>query len=370
MDEDWNVLMSFFPADWADLATASGALKGLRKDKSPANLLRTMMLHVACGYSLRETVVRARQAGLARLSDVALMKRLRKCKDWLYALCVCLFRERGMDAGATGGLQFRLFDATHVKEPGKTGSLWRIHYSICVPSLACDFFKVTETTGRGTGDSLRQFPIRSGDYLIVDRGYSKAPGLHYAASRGAFVCVRLNPSSLAMLDRKGRSFDLIGRLRGIVRAGAVEGWPAWVSDGQRDPLPIRVCAVRKSAEAIRLAHKKLKRRASKKGQTLRAETLFLAEYVIVATTFPEADFAPQDVLEWYRIRWQVELVFKRFKQIAELGHLPKHDDDSAKAWVYGKLFVSLLTEKIVRHASSVSPWGYDLVRPQVVQPVA
>ncbi|MHC4192232.1 MAG: transposase, partial [Planctomycetota bacterium] len=67
-----------------------------------------------------------------------------------------------------------------------------------------------------------------------------------------------------------------------------------------------------------------------------------------------------DVLEWYRIRWQVELVFKRFKSIAQLGHLPKHSDDSSKAWLYGKLFVALLTEKLISHASSISPWGYIL----------
>ena len=52
-----------------------------------------------------------------------------------------------------GNFQVRAFDATTVKEPGKTGSLWRIHYSVCLPSLACDFFKVTETEGAGTGES-------------------------------------------------------------------------------------------------------------------------------------------------------------------------------------------------------------------------
>ena len=50
------------------------------------------------------------------------------------------------------------FDATTVKEPGKTGALWRIHWSVCLPSLACDFFMLTPTEGPGTGESLVQFP--------------------------------------------------------------------------------------------------------------------------------------------------------------------------------------------------------------------
>jgi hypothetical protein len=370
VNEDWGLLRSFLPEDWAAQAAASGALKGLRQDKSPENLLRTLMLHVACGFSLRETVVRARQADLASLSDVALMKRLRKSRDWLYGLCVALFRERGLEVGSAGGRQFRLFDATHVKEPGKTGSLWRIHYSICVPSLVCDFFKVTETKGEGTGESLRRYPIQAGDHIIVDRGYSTAPGLQYAASCGAFVCVRLNPGSVPMLDETGGKVELSDRLRALVEPGEVGCWPAWIADTEAPPLSVRVCAVRKSEAAIQLAHKKLKQRASKRGTELGAETLFLAQYVIIATTFPQTEFTPADVLECYRVRWQIELVFKRFKQIAQLGHLPKHDDQSAKAWLYGKLFAALLTEKIVCHAHSVSPWGYDLARCAVAQRVA
>ena len=95
VDEDWDVLLSFLPRDWRELARDTGALKGLRKDKTVDNLLRTLVLHLGCGHSLRETVVRARQARLADLSDVALLKRLKESKGWLHALCVRLFEEQG-----------------------------------------------------------------------------------------------------------------------------------------------------------------------------------------------------------------------------------------------------------------------------------
>lgn len=73
MNEDWDVLMSFLPGDWRQLAQVNGALKGLRKDKSVEILLRTLLLHLGCGYSLRETAVRASKANWAPLSDVALL---------------------------------------------------------------------------------------------------------------------------------------------------------------------------------------------------------------------------------------------------------------------------------------------------------
>ena len=95
-----------------------------------------------------------------------------------------------------------------------------------------------------------------------------------------------------------------------------------------------------------------------------------AKYVSLFTTFPQGDFPAGDILEWYRLRWQVELVFKRFKSLARLGHLPKHDEASAKAWLYGKLFTALLVEKLIAHATAISPWGYELARPVPAQRVA
>jgi len=50
--------------------------------------------------------------------------------------------------------------------------------------------------------------------------------------------------------------------------------------------------------------------------------------VLVFTTLPAEELPAAEILEWYRLRWQVELVFKRLKSLAQLGHLPKHDERS------------------------------------------
>lgn len=361
MDEDWEVLTSLFPKGWRELAAKTRATKGLRKDKSEVDLLRTLLIHFGCGYSLRETAVRAREAGLAQLSDVALLKRIKKSEDWLYHLCVDLFQQRGVEVRTKNGREFRLFDATTVKEPGKTGSLWRIHYSVRLPSLQCDCFRLTEAQGEGTGESLLRFPIARGDLIMADRGYCTIGGIHYVASQGAWLTVRMAPHNVRILDPvRDRPVPLLRRLSSLKRAGEIQSWRVRLSGREDLFVGGRICAVRKSQEAIKRAHKKLRRHASKNGSKPKPETLRYAQYVILFTTFPEGDFSPREVLHDYRLRWQIELVFKRFKQIAQLGHLPKHDDQSAKAWLYGKLFVALVTEKLIDHASSVSPWGYDL----------
>lgn len=360
MTEDWPILLSFFPDNWIELASTTNALKGLRKDKAAEDYLRTLLIHIGCGYSLRETAVRAKLSNLADISDVALVKRLRKAKDWLHGLCVALFKEQRIELDKSRSFQARLFDATNVKEPGKTGSLWRIHYSVQIPSLTCDFFKLTATKGKGTGESFFQYSIKKGDYIIADRGYSTASGIHHVVSKKAYVMVRVNTQSLPILNLKCQEFSLLKNVQAIKKAGTVRSWDVLIPGRRGVNVRGRICAIRKSNEAIKIAHEKLRRKAQRKGQSIKPETLEYARYVIVFTNYPDDMFSAREVLEWYRVRWQVELVFKRFKSIAQLGHLPKHSDDSSKAWLYGKLFVALLTNKLVEYASSVSPWGYIL----------
>src|SRR5229473_785880 len=120
-EEDWQVLTSLFPAGWRQMAWQSGAVERLRGFPSPDVLLRTLLLHVARGYSLREPVVRAKLANLADISDVALLKRLRDSEEWLRLMCIQLLRESGMcRLEESVSRTIRIVDGTIVKEPGKT----------------------------------------------------------------------------------------------------------------------------------------------------------------------------------------------------------------------------------------------------------
>jgi Transposase DDE domain len=288
-----------------------------------------------------------------------LLKRLRKCEQWLYALAVGFWQQRGLARLPVGQRIVRLVDATTVKEPGQTGSLWRIHYSLQLPSLRCDFFKVTANQGEGTGEGLWQIPVQRGEYLLADRGYCNNLGMVSVARVGAFLTVRLNQGSVLLEDAKGNRIDLLPRLERLKQPGQVGSWKVFLSD-EREPVAGRVCALRKTRAAIEQAQRRIRHKARDESRPVNPQTLEYAKFVAVFSTFPESEFSAKEILEWYRLRWQIELVFKRFKQIAALGHLPKYDDQSSRAWLYGKLLVALLTEKLVQHANSFSPWGYEL----------
>jgi hypothetical protein len=354
-ETNWQTLVSFFPRDWEYLATETRATVRLRGFRSVDALMRTLLLHVARGYSLRETVVHARVARLDKVSDVALLKRLRSAEEWFHTLCVDLLQEQGIEMPpARPQLPLRLVDSTTIKEPGKTGSLWRVHYSFRVPALRCDACTLTPTKGVGTGDSLTQFIIAPGDHLIADRGYCHVNGIEHVVSSGGAILVRLNTAALPLFTPRGRRVPLLRRLAVLRRAGQIGEWAVHVHGASR-VIAGRMCALRKTEEAIKRAEKQLRRNASKSGEVLQPDTLEYAKYIIVFTTFAPLTFPADVVLHWYRVRWQVELAVKRLKSLAQLGHLPKADEQSARAWLYGKLFVALLTEQLIRRGQSLSP---------------
>jgi len=356
LDEDWDILLGMLPPSWRQAARLSGAVARLRGFDSIDGLLRVLLLHLGCGYSLRETTVRAQAAGWAEVSDVTLLNRLRQAEGWLQHLCRALLEESGVHwRGAQPRRRVRALDGTVIKEPGPTGSHWRIHYSLRLPELTCDQFVLTSRKGEQTAESLERFPVAAGDLILADRGYGHPAGVAWVRRQGGDIIVRLN-SAVPLFDGEDRRFSLLAELRRLPAAGSLGQWTVRMHQG-KERVEGRLCAVRKSQQGIAAAERKITKHAQKHHLRVRPETREYAHYVMVFTTLAEAEMGTAEVLEYYRFRWQIELVFKRLKSLLAVGHLPKHDERSSRAWLYGKLFVALLTQKVVRLGSSFSPWG-------------
>ena len=83
-----------------------------------------------------------------------------------------------------------------------------------------------------------------------------------AVRQGADVCVRLNRWSLPLIDEKDRPFPLRKKIKKLRRAGETAEWWVWVRSGEQQ-IAGRLCAVRKSEEAVQRAERKLKLRQQK-----------------------------------------------------------------------------------------------------------
>lgn len=354
LDEDWSLLCQFLPEGWQRQAWITGAVRRLRGLDGPESLLRILFIHLAAGYSLAETSVRARRAGLGQLSAVAIFKRLQAAEDWLRWLAVEERRLLTRESPASIR-RLRAVDATTVSEPGNTGTDWRLHYAINLQDLQCDFFELTDASG---GETWQRVPIIPGDVMLGDRGYATPPGVAHVIGSGGDVVVRLNRQSLPLYDSAGRRIKVLDAVSPL-RVLETLDLPAFVHPQQLPAISGRLIAIRRSAEATELVRRQLLREASKKQRNVSAEALTAAAYFFLWTSLGSGLSASQ-VLAFYRCRWQIELSFKRMKSILGLGHLPKKDAASCRAWLHGKLVISLLIERLIQTATTFSPWGYKL----------
>jgi len=356
--DDWHFLLTFLPSGWQEKARDLGAIQRYRNFDHPEALLRTLLIHFADGCSLRETAARAKHGNIAKISDVALLKRLKAAGAWLQWMAAGVMQrwiEKQPETILGERFRMRIIDGTTVQEPGSTGSTWRIHYSILLPSLQCNEVYVTSPK---VGESFQRFTVSPGDVFVGDRGYAHRDGIRHVFLEGGQVLVRTNLSNLPLVEGHGAPFPLLEHLR-TLSGTRLGDWEVRVPyDHQL--IPGRICALKKNRVAAERARRKALQESHKKGHRIRPETLKAAEYTFVFTTLKKDAFTAAKILEMYRGRWQIELVFKRLKSLLGLGHLKKTDVELAKAWLQGKLLVAFLIEALIAAAERFFPWGYPL----------
>jgi len=360
VEDQWPVIRQLLPQDLDQSARAHGAMRRRRGQiKSAEQLLRVILLHVAGGLSLEQTVARAAARHLVKLNAMALHKRLCASHRWLQGLTAHLLAGLQPYLAAprepwVSRYQVRILDATEIQEPGSTGTDWRLHYSLRLPQLCCDFFELTDPRG---GETLRRLPVSRGDLVLVDRGYNDRQAVAQVVEAGGEVILRYNSGAFPLLDLRGQPFVPIAHLRPL-KIGQAKAWEVQFVAGARK-IRARLCAVRKSPEQARRARTKAQDKARRQ-KSVRPETLEYADFVIVITTLGKEEMALAAVLEFYRGRWQVELAFKRLKNLLQMGQVPKKKATSAQAWMQGKILTALLIERLLCEARFFSPWGYPL----------
>lgn len=357
LPEEWDIIREWLPEDLDGLARQHRFFQRRRGLTDAERWLRLILMHVAGGLSLEQTVVRAKELGLAAISGVALFKRLLRAEEWLKRICQHLMAEHQKQVGQHAWpkeYRVRIVDATDVQEPGSTGSAWRLHYSIRLPELICDHYELTDDS---EGEKLGRFSFKREDLVIADRGYSHLAGAAKVLDSGAALLLRWHPRIFPIRGKYGKAFPLLPRLRRMSGRTAEEWQVQFGNAGKYYKL--RLCAVRKS----RLATERARRKAKAKNQEIGSEFLELAEYTLVLTSLP-ANFSASEVLHLYRCRWQIELAFKRLKSLLAAGHIPKSNDQSARAWMQAKILTALLVERLLLEAKIFSPWGYELREPE------
>ena len=336
-------------------ARETRALQRAREIKNALDLLRLILAYCLGERGLRSTAAWASAVGLVDISNVAILKRLQNSGEWLAFLV-----GQALAAAApmvTQGRLIRIIDATTVPKVGpqakRNNHLWRVHSAFHLPAERFGFFELTDEKG---GERLDRIPVIAGEIRILDRAYLQPDRMSSVLDAGGDFIIRAGWKGARWVDCDGQPFDIIDELRKSAEIGMIDR-PILVGRKKDEPLALRLIAIKKSPQAAAEARRKARREAQRGRHKLSKATLEAADWVIIVTSLDRESFSTDDVLGLYRLRWRVELAFKRLKSLVGLKGPPGADERSARAWLLAHLLAILLLEPFVDAFEDSPRWA-------------
>lgn len=363
---DWADTVEWLPQNLEALLVESAAIRRRRSVRSGEELVRLTLAYSLLDFSLRSTAAWWASIGQPAMSDVAVLKRLKSATPFLeLILNSMLTRAAAGPVLAKIGLHVRLIDATTVSEPGSTGTDWRLHVGYDPAKGAIDSVQVTDKHG---GEGLDRAAAEAGDLILGDRAYASSEKIWALAAAGAHTLIRIGHQAVRMFDEAGKQVDPLAFARqrrpNPGRPPRLESRTVWLQGEDGPPLEARLIVVRKSREAANRERGRIRAEAKRKGKGKEPtqRTLDAAAYTFLLTTLPEVRASDEEIADLYRLRWQIELLFKRLKSLLNLDALRAKNQALARSYLLGKLIAAVLIQLIADRCRAISPYGVPIRR--------
>ncbi len=362
IETDWQALLSKLSAviDLEATARTSGALVRRRCVGDAATLLRLALAYGPGGMSLRSAAVWAGLNDIANLSNVGLLKRLRGAADWLGDLAGALLKHAA-GPSVSVGRRLRIVDGSSIGHPGGGGTEWRLHATY-EPALAR--FTHFELGDIHSAEGFSHAPLRGGDIALGDRAYGRAPALKKVLDAGADFIVRVGWSTIRLTSEDGEVLDWntvfstmqhgdICERKVLVEHAGPKG------RGQGKPIfHARLVVQRKDAAGTEKAEKTARRdhQRRRNQKKLQPMTITSAGFLMLLTSLSPEEMNAGQIVETYRLRWQIELAFKRLKSGLGIHKLPAKDPQLARSWLMAHLIMALMIDEAITDVLDSPPW--------------
>lgn len=353
---EWEYVANMMPVDLEQSAYEHEALLRRRGVKSAEDLLRLGLCYSLRDWSLRQTALWAKMAGIADISDVALMKRLHGMDDWLGHIILRWLEDRGLAAPDRDEV-VHIVDGTSISGPASKGTDYRVHMGI---DLARQRIISVDITSGDEGESLQRYEFCKGDIVVADRGYASRPDVAEVLDNSGHIVLRVNWQNFPLQTRSGADLDTLDCLELLCDVGQIGDWPVQLQT-DAGTYDVRLIAIRKSQMAAEKEQKRLRKIASSKGRTVNPKALRAAHFTYIITDIPKSTLPAAEALELYRMRWQIELRFKRLKSILNLENLRAQKPQMARTYLYAKMLGALIIDENIQAAKSFFPWGYPIL---------
>jgi hypothetical protein len=368
-DSDWFDILSRLPPDLDlnRLARDTLAIQRWRGITDAADLLRLGLTRGPGGKSLKQTVAWAYISGIAELSAPSLSDRLHQSVAFFAALTNRLLAAGRLAKPAVWrGRCLHLCDASSLSQRGSKGTDWRIHATYDLGGGGFSYLELTD--GKGA-EALGRAVCDDGGVMIADRGYAKAGEMATfrigSGGKPRDFIVRTGWNMLRLESPDAKPFDLTGVLRQMEQAPQPDPlnepreWTVQALYGRGKNikrLPIRLIILPLPPEKAEIARQKVRRGGSKRQRKIDPHSELAAGFLMLATSLP-ADIPADEICAVYRLRWQIELAFKRLKSLLHIDRLPTRTEAGSLSWLYPHLILALLSDDICQEILESPPSG-------------
>lgn len=336
-------IMELLPKGYKEACWETKAMsrkRGLQDEEA----LLTLCLYYAYNRSLIEVQNYAQKFLSLNISDVGFMKRFTRCNEWIKWINAHMVADENQMYEKPSQLKdYRVMaiDASNIVSKGAVRKTWRLHYAVNLFSMNSEMFAVTQEE---TGESLKNFALQAKDLVLADRIYATIKGIEHCLKANADFIMRLKSKAFRLYDSDGNIINLVDLLKNTNTTG--QDFIVYYQTSNQEFMPLRLCAVQKTDEEKAIAQKKIRQKESKKQIKLSEETKLTYNYFFVVTSLDDT-FSVEQIFALYRLRWQVEMVFKRFKSILDMGSMPTKTAVSGEAWLNCKMLIAMLIEKLL-----------------------
>jgi len=190
--------------------------------------------------------------------------------------------------------------------------------------------------------------LPQGALRLTDLGYFDLDSFEELDSEGAYFISRLKSGTKLfcedgsellvpdMLEKLGPSFDVKVQL------------------GARHRLKVRLLGVRVPKEVADQRKRKLRESARKKMRQPSKARIRLCEWTLLITNAPDSVVSLEDALVLAQARWQIEMLFKLWKQYGQIDEWRSHKPYRILCELYAKLVAMIIQHWLLL----VSCWSY------------
>ena len=230
----------------------------------------------------------------------------------------------------------------------------KIHLAFDVLSSKFSFLKIHQ--GKVTDVSLAFEAVRNlteGSLLMRDLGFFVIDAFRKISEKNAYFISRLHPGVNVYLKADDSNpIDLVRYLNCNYKLFASGSMIVFM--GIQEKLPVRLIFYRAPEEIVNTRRRKVKRNREKHGHTASEHLLAWQEFTFLITNLSE-EIAPTKIIGTiYRLRWQVELIFKNWKSHLSLDVLRGSRPERIEVFLYAKLIGILMLGLVCNYLKSMT----------------